>query len=427
MAAIGRFGSRVVPELSQIIQDCRARQQLVEGPHIERFEQEFARVLGSGHVRTCSTEYGRMALYFILKAMEFPPDSEIIVPAFTFWVVPEVARVAGLKLVFADIDPTTFTLSPRALEQAITENTRAVLPTHLYGMSCDMDPILELAQRHKLKVIEDCAHSLGATYKGQMVGTMGDASFFSFQAFKPLNTYGGGLAWMRDADLARRVGEFADGEQWPTEKRVEGIIKSGYWQHTFIRPKVFTYSLFPLWWAASFTNAKPEERLWEPVRSLDPLPEKYRGRFTNVQAAMGLAGLKHLPEFIARTRRHARILDELLGDVPGIAVPRIPADRTHVYYQYCAYVPDSERVVKRCIRRGVDVAPMHVDICTRMELFGWKGPTAPGADHASRAVQVPVYESLQDSEVERVGRLVKDQVLRLGSAASPEWSELRDN
>ncbi|MEN3338975.1 MAG: perosamine synthetase [Acidobacteriota bacterium] len=418
MAAIARFGSRVVPERHQIIEECRQRKQLVEGPHIAAFEQEFVRLLGSGHVRTCSTEYGRMALYFILKAMDFPPGSEVIVPALTFWVVPEIARVAGLKLVFADIDPATFTLCPRAVERAITPNTRAVLPTHLYGMSCDMDPILELARRHNLKVIEDCAHSLGATYKNRMVGTLGDASFFSFQAFKPLNTYGGGLAWVRDAELARRVGELADGEQWPTEKRVESILSSGRLQHTFIRPKVFTYSLFPIWYAASWVNAKPEERLWERVRPLDPLPAHYRGRFSNVQAAIGLAALRRLPEFIERTRRHASILDHLLGDVPGLTIPHIPPDRTHVYYQYCPYVPDAGALVKRCIRRGVDVAPMHVDVCTRMELFGWSGPPAPGADKAATAVQVPVYESLSDAEVERVGRLVREQSLRLAHAGA---------
>ncbi len=415
--AIGRFGSRIVPELSQIIRECRGRRQLVQGPYIEQFEQEFARQLGSGHVKTCSTEYGRMALYFILKALDLPPGSEIIVPALTFWVVPEMTRVAGLKPVFADIDPVTFTLDPKAVERAITPNTRAVLPTHLYGLPCDMDPILELAGRHDLRVIEDCAHSLGSTYKGRMVGTLGDASFFSFQAFKPLNTYGGGLGWMRDAEIARRVGEMADAEQWPDEKRVESILWSGKWQHTFIRPRVFTYSLFPLWWAASFTGAKPEERLWEGVRRLDPLPEKYRGRFTNVQAAIGLAGLKHLPDFIERTRRHARMLDEILGDTPGITIPVIPEGRTHVYYQYVPYVPDPETVVKRCIRRGVDVAPMHVDVCSRLELFGWKGAPAPGADRAATAVQVPVYESLSDHEIEHVGRLVRDQVRKLPRAA----------
>lgn len=411
MAAIGRFGTRVVPELSRIVQECRTRKQLVQGPHIEMFEREFARLLGSGHVRTCSTEYGRMALYFILKAMDFPPDSEIVVPAFTFWVVPEIARVAGLKPVFADIDPATFTLCPRAFERAITPRTRAVLPTHLYGMSCDMDPILDVARRHGLKVIEDCAHSLGATYKGRMVGTLGDASFFSFQAFKPLNTYGGGLAWMRDEDVAGRVGRYAEAEQWPTEKRVESVLWSGKWQHTFIRPKVFTYSLFPIWWAASWIDAKPEQRLWEHVRPLEPLPGHYRGRFTNVQAAMGLAGLEHLPEFIERTRHHAAILDELLDGTPGVTIPHAPSDRTHVYYQYCAYVPDSAALVKRCIRRGVDVAPMHVDVCTRMPLFDWAGPPADGAELASTAVQVPVYESLQDDEIARVGRLVRNQIV----------------
>src|SRR6185436_10812243 len=142
MAAIGRFGSRVVPELSQIIQECRARKQLVQGPHIEAFEEEFATFLGGGHVRTCSTEYGRMALYFILEAMDLPPGSEVI--------VPEIVRVAGLTPVFADIDPRTFTLSPAAVERAITPRTRAILPTHLYGLSCDMDPILDIARRHDL-------------------------------------------------------------------------------------------------------------------------------------------------------------------------------------------------------------------------------------------------------------------------------------
>jgi perosamine synthetase len=281
-----------------------------------------------------------------------------------------------------------------------------------------MDPILALAERHNLRVIEDCAHSLGATYQGRMAGTLGDASFFSFQAFKPLNTYGGGLAWLRDADVARRVRELADAEPRPSEKRVESILWSGKWQHTFIRPKVFTYSLFPIWYAASWINAKPEERLWESVRPLSPLPDKYRGRFTNVQAAIGLKGLERLPYFIERTRRHAAILDELLGDVPGITIPRVSGDRTHVYYQYCAYVPQSETIVKRCIRRGVDVAPMHVDVCTSMPLFNWTGEAMPGAARAATAVQVPVYESLADHEVERVGRLLRRQVTHLADARS---------
>ena len=333
MPAIARYGMRMVPESAEIIRQCRERGQLVQGPHIAAFEEEFARVLGGGHVRAVSLEYGRMALFDILRALQFPPGSEIIVPALTFWVVPEITRVAGLKPVFADIDPATFTLSPAAVERAITPNTRAVLPTHLYGLSCDLDPILALARRHGLKVIEDCAHSLGATYRGQMVGTFGDASFFSFQAFKPLNTFGGGLAWVRDADVAKRVSEYADAEPWPTEKRVESVLRVGWWQRTFIRPTVFTYSGFPVWWAASWLDAKPDRFLWENVQRLEPLPAHYGGRFSNVQAALGRAGLARLPEFIERTRRHARILDDILGDIPCVRLPITPPEQTHVYYQ----------------------------------------------------------------------------------------------
>jgi len=98
--------------------------------------------------------------------------------------------------------------------------------------------------------------------------------------------------------------------------------------------------------------------------------------------------------------------------VPGITLPCIPPGQTHVYYQYCPYVPDSADLVKRCIRRGVDVAPMHVDVCTRMPLFDWQGPTAVGAEKAATAVQVPVYESLQDAEIERIGRTVREEVLK---------------
>src|SRR4051794_41161449 len=162
MAAIPRFGTRVVPDISAIIDGCRSRRQLVQGPDIAAFEEEFGRFLGSGHVRACSTEYGRMALYFILKAMDLPAGSEIIVPALTFWVVPEMARAAGLEPVFADVDPATFTLSPAAVEAAVTPRTRARLPTRLDGLSWDTGPLPQTARRRDLRPTDDCAHAPGA-------------------------------------------------------------------------------------------------------------------------------------------------------------------------------------------------------------------------------------------------------------------------
>ncbi len=333
LSAISRYGARVLPNTEQIVAGCKARGELIQGPQISQFEAAFARRAGMDPAHAVAASYGRMAFYYILKALDLPAGSEIILPALTFWVVPALARVAGLKVVFADIDPATFTLSPEALERAITPATRAVVPTHLYGLPCDMGPILDIAARHKLIVIEDCAHALGATWKGRPVGTLGDAGFFSFQTLKPLNCYGGGLALVRDAAVAARVRALAEAEPWPDEKRVTNRLLVGRLQRIFIRPWVFTISAFPILWVSSLIGANPDVYLWEDIRSLDPLPDGYTERFPNVQAAIGLAALDALDDWTEQTRRHARVMDRALDDLPGITVPVVPADRTHVYYQ----------------------------------------------------------------------------------------------
>src|SRR5580700_6175507 len=217
LTAISRYGARVLPDTEDIVAGCKARGEFIQGPQIGQFEDAFARRLGTGH--SIATSYGRMAFYYVLKALDLPPGSEIILPALTFWVVPELARVAGLKVVFADVDPATFTMDPHALEQSITPATRAVVPTHLYGLPCDMTAIMAIAARHNLRVIEDCAHALGATVAGKPVGTFGDAGFFSFQTLKPLNCYGGGLALVRNPAVASRVRALAAQEPWPSAER----------------------------------------------------------------------------------------------------------------------------------------------------------------------------------------------------------------
>jgi len=358
-----------------------------------------------------AASYGRMAFYYILKALDLPAGSEIVVPALTFWVIPALAKVAGLKVVFADIDPETFTLSPAALERAITPATRAVVPTHLYGLPCDMAAILDIAARHKLRVIEDCAHALGATWNGKPVGTLGDAGFFSFQTLKPLNCYGGGLALVRDPAIAARVRALAEGERWPDEKRVTNRLLVGRLQRIFIKPWVFTISAFPILWVSSLIGANPDVYLWEDIRSLDPLPDAYTERFPNVQAAIGLGALDALNGWTEQTRRHALVMDDALGSLPGIAVPAIPPDRTHVYYQYCVYGPQRDELVVRCVRRGVDIETLHVDVCSDLDLFAGapvEPPGAPGARRAAGAMQIPVYSTLTDQQAARVARVVRD-------------------
>jgi len=409
LTAISRYGARVLSDTEDIIAGCKARGEFIQGPHIAQFEAAFARRAGVPAAHAIAASYGRMAFYYILKALELPPGSEIILPALTFWVVPELARVAGFKVAFADVDPATFTMDPAALERAITPDTRAIVPTHLYGLPCDMDAIMAIARRHDLRVIEDCAHALGATFDGRPVGTFGDAGFFSFQTLKPLNCYGGGLALVRDAAVAARVRALADREPWPDTKRVENRLLIGKLQRIFIRPGVFTVSAFPILWVSSLIGANPDVYLWEEIRSLTPLPEAYPERFPNVQAAIGLAGLEQLDSWTESTRRHARVMDQALAGLPGVTVPAMPPKRTHVYYQYCVYGPKRDELVVRCVRRGVDIETLHVDVCSNMELFaGSRAEPAgtPGAERAAGAMQVPVYSTLTDAQAARVARVV---------------------
>jgi dTDP-4-amino-4,6-dideoxygalactose transaminase len=407
LSAIPRYGARVVPNTIQIIETLQRRGGLIEGPEIREFERAFAERVGARHAIT--TSYGRMAFWYLLNALDLPEGSEIILPALTFWVVPELARAAGLTPVFADVDPRYFTLDPASFERAITPRTSAVVPTHLYGLPCDMRCILAIARRHRLKVIEDCAHALGATWDGRPVGALGDGGFFSFQLLKPLNTYGGGIAVTNDDKVAARLREQASLERLPTEAEILKQLWIGRVQRIAIRPRVFSASLFPVMWGASWINANPDVYLWEKIRPLTPIPDEYRRRYTNVQAALGLAGLEHLDRWTTETIEHAQELgDALSGN--GVQTPSVPERARHVFYQYAMYADDRDAVVRRCLRRGVDVESLHVDVCTTLPLFGNGHAPVPGAERAAEAIQLPVYASLRPEHVGRIAAVVREAV-----------------
>lgn len=405
LSAISRYGARWVEDLDAIVETCRRRGQLIQGPQIAEFERSFAERLEGG--RAVATSYGRMAAHYIFKALDLPPGSEVIFPALTFWVVPEMARTLGLKVVFADVNPDTFNLDPASLARAITPRTRAVVPTHVYGLPCDMDEITAIARKHDLKVVEDCAHSLGASYRGRPVGTFGDAALFSFQVLKPLNTCGGGIAYTRDPDLARRIEELAKAEPWPSEQRVLKRIRLGRLERALMKPEIFSLTVFPILWAASFAKARPDVYLWEKIRPLSPFPPGYGERYSNAQAEIGLAALARIDAWTERTRENARYMGAALGGIPGVQVPPAPADRVHVYYQYCVYVPDRDAAVTRCLRSGLDVEYHHMDVCSDVPLFGGSRTDAPGARRTAEALQVPIHVGLSPERLELVARRLR--------------------
>lgn len=407
LRTIPRYGVRSIPGDEKEIIAAFRRGEAVEGPAIAEFEEQFANYHYMD--RAIATSYGRMAFYYLLRAFDFPQDSEIIFPAVTFWAVPEMARQAGYKPVFVDVDPLTFNVDPKRIEAAVTDRTRAIVPTHLYGRPCDMSEILSVAETYQLVVIEDCAQAVGARYRGRLVGTFGNASFFSFQMLKGINTYGGGMVMTNDDNIGVKVREQADSEPLQTAAALARRFAGGLISRIGISPKGFTFWGFPLQIGASlFGHHDLSKYLWENIRPLDPFPRAYRQRYSNAQAVLAIRALAKLDEFNSRSRAHAAVYTRGLAATPSVQLAAADDDRENVYYQYCLYISDPARASRRAIRRGVDFETTHVDVCSSLPLFKESAAICPGAELTAIALQLPVYSRLRDSDVERVLHVVCD-------------------
>jgi dTDP-4-amino-4,6-dideoxygalactose transaminase len=399
--SIARYGIRSVPGDEKAVLSAFRQGEAVSGPAIAEYERRFADYHGMDHA--VSASYGRMAFYYILRALNLPRASEIIFPALTFWVVPEIARRTGLKPVFVDVDPRTFNIAPEKIEAAVTEATRAIVPTHLYGQPCDMGRIMCLAEKHNLIVIEDCAQAVGARYQGRLVGTFGAASLFSFQMLKGINTYGGGMALTNNATLGARVRELSNLEAPQSAIELARRFIGGFAARCGVSPKGFTFWGLPLGALASlFGHYDLSKLFWEKIRPLDPFPPSYHRRYSNAQAILGLRALAKLDAFNARSRGHAATYTRGLADCRAVRLPAGLPDIEHVYYQYCVYVSDPARASRRAIRRGVDFETTHVDVCPALPLFKEFAVECPGALETERALQLPVYSRLRGSDVDRV-------------------------
>jgi len=225
------------------------------------------------------------------------------------------------------------------------------------------------------------------------------------------------MALVRDASLAQGVADLAGAEPWPSEAEVKQKLLMGRAQRILTRPSVFRWTLFPVLWVASFLRARPDVYLWEAIRPLAPLPSSYRRRFSNVQAVLGLEGLRHLDSWTEATVRHANLVTQLLRSVNGVLPPAVPDDRTHVYYQYSLRVPHRDNLVRRCIRRGLDIETLHVDVCTGLPLFEQFRSSCPEAARAAQAVQLPVYSSLSDDQITWVGQTVREALSTISAAS----------
>ncbi|HWZ55610.1 MAG TPA: DegT/DnrJ/EryC1/StrS family aminotransferase, partial [Verrucomicrobiae bacterium] len=360
--------------------DVLTAQQFVLGPQGAALETEIAAACGTRF--GVGVASGTEALELGLHACGVKAGDEVIVPAFTFIATGSAVSALGARPVFVDIEPATFNLDPDQIEGRITPRTRAIVVVHLFGLAANMDPILEVAAKHQIPVIEDNAQSFGATCGGRKTGSMGRVGCLSFYPSKNLGAYGdAGMIVTNDDDVAKRL------------RMLRNHGQTGQYLST--------------------------ERGWN-------------SRLDELQAAILRVKLRHMADWTAKRQAHARLYDSLLEDIPGVVTPRVPAGREHVYYLYTIRLDDraigqsaaknrekeapSDRVQKRLRDRGIASMvyyPVPLHLQPLYALLGGKPGDFRVSERASREVlSIPLYPEMTDEQIKRVAEAVREATKR---------------
>lgn len=347
-------------EVLSAVEDVLEDMHLFLGPQNQAFEEEFARYCDSAYGVGVSN--GTDALALALRACDIGPGDEVITVSHTFIATVEAIALVGATPVFVDIDPTTYTLDWRQLEEALTPRTRAILPVHLYGHPAEMQPILSFARTHGLHVIEDASQAHGATYEGQKVGSMGDIGCFSLYCSKNLGAYGeAGICVTNDAGLAERLRILRDhGSRMRYQHEILGV------------------------------NARMDE----------------------IQAAVLRVKLRYLEQWNAARQTHAHAYTgQLEGRVR--AVPVVHPRCTHVYYVYVIQVDDRDMVRQQLQDAGIATGvhyPVPIHLQSACAHYGYTAGMFPVTEQVVKhIISLPMYPELTPEQVQRVINLVNEK------------------
>lgn len=288
---------------------------------------------------------GRKGLQLTLSHLGLGEGDELIVPGYTFAGLLPPIQALGIQPVPADIDPDTLGVTAAAVEARITPRTRGILALHTFGIPCDIEAVVDLGRRRSLPVIEDCAHSPGATVNGRQTGSFGTAAFFSFEAIKPVNTFGGGMVVSADRTLTELVR--GDGKNAGYDlKSLSAKIRS-----VRLEQFLFDYHLaaLPLYLLATPSLKRFASWLYHSVQR----PVKQGSAYTPLQAELGLAGLEALPERVRRREEHCRLLSSLLPAEIRVLRPRDGCRASQYAFVVELPVP-AVHVRKRLLWKGID-------------------------------------------------------------------------
>jgi dTDP-4-amino-4,6-dideoxygalactose transaminase len=328
------------------------------GENVQQLEKDFAQFCGVAHGIGVSD--GTAALNIILRAMDIGPGDEVISVSHTFIATAEAIILCGATPVFVDIDPATCLMDVTQVEAKITPRTKAILPVHLYGQTVDMDPLLEIAKRYGLRVIEDACQAHGAEYKGRKAGSLGDAAGFSFYYSKNLGAYGeGGFISTNDSELAVKMRKIRD--------HGSGIR----YHHDLIG---------------------------------------VNGRLDEIQAVVLRAKLPYLATWNEKRREHARLYLKLLQGTP-VELPAERPGNIPVYHLFVIKAPKRDELQAYLKEKGINTGihyPIPIHLQKSMESLGYKQGDFPKTELiVSQILSLPLFAELTDEEIEYVADSIK--------------------
>ena len=352
-------------EIATAIQGVLDSCAFAGGPFVEKFEREWAAYCGTKHA--IGVGNGTDALWLALLALGIGPGDEVVTVSSTFIATAEAISLTGAVPVFVDIDPASYTMDPSLLEAAITKRTRAIIPVHLFGQPADMDPILRIAKKHGIPVIEDACQAHGAGYKGRTAGALADAAAFSFYPGKNLGAYGeaGAVTTDRD-DVAEMVRMLRD----------HGQAKKYHHDH--------------IGWNA---------------------------RMDGIQAAVLSVKLRHLDAWNERRRAHAATYKRRLGTATGIELPGTREDIRHVYHVYAVRVQHRDSLLDALQDEGISCG-VHYPVAVHQQkaYAGLSGAALPVTERcASEFLSLPMYAELEESQILHVGDALEKALARVST------------
>ena len=333
---------------------------LAQGPEVASFEQEFAKFVGE---RKCvAVNSGTSALLISLVSAGIRTGDEVIVPSFTFAATANSVALTGATPVFVDIDPSTYNISPEAIESAITKRTRAIQPVHLFGQTADMHRVMEIALRHNLLVFEDASQAHLSSFHGKPAGTWGDAATFSFYPTKNMTSGEGGMVSCRDEAIARTC--------------------------------------------RLLRNQGMENRYQNEIVG-------YNLRMTDIHAAIGREQLKKIANWTLKRQSNAKFFDENLRNV---VVPHVMEGATHVYHQYTIRVPESDRnsFAEEMMKRGVGNGVYYPRPVHQLPAYGQKFDLPNTSKACEEVLSIPVHPGLSKEDLERIV-VVVNQLAKAGA------------